>query len=152
MSKQPTQLPLLPPQVDLLPIIGLLTETRDTIARYDEAVKRLPNPSLIRRTFETQEAVLSSRIEGIQATVEEVLDLDTEDGQAEESEKQRDYREIANYRAMIDYGKELLRTRPLDENMIKELHRGLLNSARGRNNPPDILGRIRSILARLGQP
>jgi cell filamentation protein, protein adenylyltransferase len=136
MAKLPYTPPKLPPDIDITPVIKLLTDARDAIARFDEAVKRLPNPAIIRRAFETQEAVLSSRIEGTQATLEEVLEFDAEDGDREENEKQRDYREIINYRAAIDSGKKMVRDRPIDENAIKELHKGLLNSVRGRNKSP----------------
>ena len=136
MAKQPFLPPLLPPKIDISSLVSLLTGARDAVARYDEVVKRIQNPALIRRTFETKEAVLSSKIEGTQATFEEVLGLDAEPTEEEQSEKQRDYREIANYRAAIDHGKTLLSKRPIDENLIKELHKLLLNSARGKNKTP----------------
>jgi Fic family protein len=119
------------------------------LARYDEAVKRLPNPEIIRRAFETKEAVLSSKIEGTQATLEEVLELDAEDTREESSEKQRDYREIANYRRAINYGKRLLEDRPLSENVIKDLHRMLLDSVRGKNKTP---GEFRRHQVHIGPP
>jgi Fic family protein len=136
MAKQPFSPPPLPPDIDLTGLIKLIADAREAVARYDEAVKRLPNPVLIRRTFETQEAVLSSKIEGTQATLEEVLEFDAEEANSEENEKLRDYREISNYRQAILYGKELLKARPLSENVIKELHKLLLNSVRGKNKTP----------------
>lgn len=136
MSKQPFTPPQLPPEVDLTSIIKLITDAREAVARYDEAVKRLPNPVLIRRAFETQEAVLSSKIEGTQATLEEVLEFDAEEANTEENEKLRDYREISNYRKAIVQGKKLLKTVPLSENLIKDLHRILLSSVRGKNKTP----------------
>lgn len=136
MTKLPFSPPLLPPELDLSGLIKLIADAREAVARYDEAVKRLPNPVLIRRAFETQEAVLSSKIEGTQATLEEVLEFDAEGVKTEESEKLRDYREIANYRHAILYGKNLLKSKPLSENVIKELHKLLLNSVRGKNKTP----------------
>lgn len=136
MSKQPFSPPLLPPEVDLSSVIKLIADAREAVARYDEAVKQLPDPMLIRRTFETQEAVLSSKIEGTQATLEEVLELDAEEATTEENEKLRDYREISNYRKAIVYGKKLLKDKPLSENVIKELHELLLDSVRGKNKSP----------------
>lgn len=136
MTKSPYEPVKLPPDIDLTPLIKLIADTRESVARYDEAVKRLPNPVLIRRVFETKEAVLSSKIEGTQATLEEVLEFDADEVESEENEKQRDYREISNYRQAILRGKELLRDRPLDENVIKDLHRVLLSSVRGRSKTP----------------
>ncbi len=136
MAKAPYQPEKLPPELELAPLIKLVADARESVARYDEAVKRLPNPVLIRRAFETKEAVLSSKIEGTQATLEEVLEFDAEEMESEENEKQRDYREISNYRRAILTGKELLKVKPLDENTIKDLHKLLLSSVRGRAKTP----------------
>mgnify|MGYP001665295057 FL=1 len=79
MSNRPfTPLPL-PPTLDLAPLLPILVQAHEAIARYDEAVIHLPNPRLVRRSFETQEAVRSSSIEGTQATLTDVLELDAAD-------------------------------------------------------------------------
>ena len=106
------------------------------MARYDEAVKRLPNPEIIQRSFETKEAVLSSKIEGTQATLDEVMMFDAQDVKTERNEKEKDYREIFNYRFAINKGKSLLDKKPLAENLIKDLHKILLNSVRGQSKAP----------------
>lgn len=149
MLKQPFTPPPLPPAIDLTLHIKLITDAREALARYDEAVKRLPNPMIVRRAFETKEAVLSSRIEGTQATLEEVLELDVDDTQEESNEKQQDYREIVNYRYAINYGKGLLESRPLTEHVIKELHAILLNSVRGKDKTP---GEFRKHQVHIGPP
>lgn len=106
------------------------------VARYDEAVKRLPNPAIIQRSFETKEALLSSKIEGTQATLDEVLIFDAQDTKSQENEKEKDYREIFNYRLAIEHGRNLLEAKPLAQNVIKELHKILLDSTRGKNKAP----------------
>jgi Fic family protein len=127
MSKIPFIPPYLPPKIDYSLIFPEIIRTRDIVARYDEAVKRLPNPEIIQRSFETKEAVLSSRIEGTQATLDDVLMFDAQNMQSEENEKEKDYREISNYRRAIEKGREFLGNRPLAENLIKDLH---LNSSK----------------------
>lgn len=149
MAKQPFIPPLLPPEVDLTQLIKLIADAREALARYDEAVTRLPNPAIIRRAFETKEAVSSSKIEGTQATLEDVLEQDAEEVTEESNEKERDYREIANYRRAIFQGKRLLEDRPLSENVIKDLHRLLLNSVRGKNKTP---GEFRHHQVHIGPP
>ena len=136
MTKKPFIPPFLPPKIDYVSIVGSIIKARDVVARYDEAVKRLPNPEIIQRTFETKEAVLSSKIEGTQATFDEVLMFDAKDTKSEENEKEKDYREIVNYRLAIKRGKEFLEKRPLTENLIKDLHKILLNSVRGQGKSP----------------
>lgn len=136
MTKKPFVPAFLPPQIDYSEIFQNIIRARDIIARYDESVKKLLNPEIIERSFETKEAVLSSKIEGTQATFDEVLIFDAEDLQSEENDKEKDYREISNYRLAIKQGKELLKKRPLSENLIKDLHKILLNSVRGTNKAP----------------
>lgn len=147
MSKKTFIPPLLPPTIDYALVFTKIIKARDIVARYDEAVKRLPNPEIIQCSFETKEAVLSSKIEGTQATLDEVLLFDAQDMQSEENEKEKDYREISNYRLAIEYGKKLLEKKPLAENVIKDLHKLLLNSARGQNKAP---GQIRKTQVFIG--
>ncbi len=136
MSKKPFIPPLLPPKLDYTTVFSDIVKARDIIARYDEAVKRLPNPEIIQRTFTTKEAVLSSKIEGTQATFDEVLMFDAQNAKTQENEKEKDYREIVNYRLAIKQGKKFLKVKPLSENVIKDLHRILLNSVRGQDKTP----------------
>ena len=44
------------------------------LARYDGMLQTLPNPAVLLSPITVNEAVLSSRIEGTQATLDEVLD------------------------------------------------------------------------------
>jgi len=104
MPKQPYTPEPLPPEVDLSSLIKLIADAREAVARYDEAVKRLPNPVLIRRAFETKEAVLSSKIEGTQATVEEILEFDAKKASTEENEKLRLKRFIHSQTATAAWG------------------------------------------------
>lgn len=147
--REPFNLPPLPPRLDIEPYFKLIIEARDAVSRYDEAVKRLPNPMIIRHAFETKEAVSSSAIEGTQTTFEDVLALDATDHQAEKTERDQDYREVINYRKAINVGQEILSSRPLGENEIKSLHRILLDSSRGRNRAP---GEFRRSQVYLGRP
>ena len=149
MTIQPFTPPLLPPDINLSPLIRLISDAREALARYDEAVKRLPNPNIIRRTFETKEAVSSSKIEGTQATLGDVLEQDAEEVVEETDEKKRDYRDVANYRRAIYMSKKLLEERPLSENVIKDLHKLLLDSDRGKRKTP---GEFRRHQVHIGPP
>jgi len=150
MAKKPFIPPQLPPNLDYRTIFPSIIKARDIVARYDEAVKRLPNPEIIQRTFETKEAVLSSKIEGTQATLDEVLMFDAEEIQSQENEREKDYREISNYRIAIKSGKDFLKKRPLSENLIKDLHRILLDSVRGQNKAPGDFRRVQVFVGKKG--
>ena len=73
--------------------------------------------------------------------------FDAQEIKSQENEKEGDYKEITNYRQAIKLGKELLKSRPLSENFIKELHKVLLNSVRGQNKAP---GEFRKIQVYIG--
>lgn len=143
----PSKLP--PKGVDYNSIIRDISTTRESIARYDESLKRLPNPEIVQHSFETKEAVLSSKIEGTQVTLDEVLELDAEEKKGEKTNKEKDYREVVNYRKAIREGQKMLSKKPLSENVIKKLHKTLLDSVRGQKKAP---GQFRKIQAFIGSP
>ncbi len=94
---------------------------------------RLPNPHLLMRPFVRREAVLSSRIEGTQATLGELLA--SEAGAAVERSPD-DLREVANYVAALEHGVARLRTLPLSLRLIKEMHAKLMKGVRGEVATP----------------
>jgi len=77
-----------------LPKIG---RSNRALARYDGKVEAMINPRLLLSLLTTQEAVLSSRIEGTQASLEEVMELEAEGkGKTPETETEKDVQEIVN--------------------------------------------------------
>lgn len=150
MAKKPFIPLLLAPELDFTSVFSDIIKARDIVARYDEAVKRLPNPDIIQRSFETKEAVLSSKIEGTQATFDEVMMFDAQDTKTEESEKEKDYKEISNYRLAIKRGKDFLEKRPIAENLIKDLHAILLDSVRGQSKNPGQLRKMQVFIGPYG--
>lgn len=69
----------------LLPLLG---PAAAALARYDALLEMVPNPRLLLAPLVTREAVLSSRIEGTQATMGDVLQFEA--GQAPASPRRRD--------------------------------------------------------------
>jgi Fic family protein len=118
----------------LIPLIG---PANAAIARYEGVLHGIPNPDVLLSPLTTQEAVLSSRIEGTQATLGEVLEYEAEGALEDESTpKKADIREVLNYRAAIRGAVELLKKLPLSQRLIRELHRILMQGVRGRNRSP----------------
>ena len=93
----------------------------------------LPNPHLLMRPFIKREAVLSSRIEGTQATLGELL---ASDAGAAVDRSPQDLREVANYVAAIDHGIKRLKQLPLSLRLVKEVHAKLLHGVRGEVATP----------------
>ena len=90
--------------------------------------RRLPDPHLLIRPFVRREAVLSSRIEGTQTTLGELL---AAEAGAAVDRRPDDLREVGNYVVALEYGLERLATLPLSLRLVRELHEHLMRGVRG---------------------
>ena len=130
------------------PLIPLIGRANRSLAHYDGILYAVPNPEILLSPMTTQEAVLSSRIEGTQATFGEVLRFEA--GQAPELESRRlDIVEIMNYRKALRHAESALKTKPFHLNLLLKLHEILLEGARGRDKAR---GRFRAIQNWVGAP
>jgi hypothetical protein len=78
--------------------VSLIGQANAALARYDGMLQSIVNPAVFLAPLTTQEAVLSSRIEGTQASMEEVLEYEADPREAVEPSKSADIQEIINYR------------------------------------------------------
>lgn len=115
----------------LLPLVG---RANAALARYDGLLQGIPNPAVMLSPLTTREAVLSSKIEGTQATVDEVLEHEA--GLEKEGEKYKDIQEISNYRLALHQAVNYLANYPIRLSFIRELHKTLMNSVRGQSKSP----------------
>lgn len=93
----------------------------------------MPNPHLLIRPFLRREAVLSSQIEGTQASMPQLLLFQVN----EQIERDvPDVREVANYMRALEYGLKRQRRLPLSLRLIREMHRLLLEGVRGEDKQP----------------
>ena len=124
----------------LLPLIG---PANAAVARYEGVLHGIPNPNVLLSPLTTQEAVLSSRIEGTQATVGEVFEFEAEGLPGDESTpKKADIHEVLNYRAALAEASRLLDELPLSQRLIRATHERLMQGVRGRNKAPGEYRRI----------
>ena len=133
-----------PPDVldwpQLLPLIG---PANAAVARYEGVLHGIPNPNVLLSPLTTQEAVLSSRIEGTQATIGEVLEFEAAGEPGDESTaKKADIHEVLNYRAALAEASRLLEELPLSQRLIRLTHARLMQGVRGRNKDPGEYRRI----------
>jgi len=98
------------------------------VGRLAGEARRLPNPHLLIRPFVRREAVLSSRIEGTQTTLGELLAAEA--GAAVERSPE-DLREVGNYVVALEHGVERLGALPLSLRLVRELHEKLMRGVRG---------------------
>ena len=125
----------LPPFPDLAmepSMIALLSNADRALGRLDGMAETLPNPELFVAMYVRKEAVLSSQIEGTQASLEDLLEYEAE---ATVSNIE-DVSEVVNYVSAMKYGLERLQTLPLSLRLLKEIHGMLLQGVRGSNKNP----------------
>lgn len=137
-----------PDKIEWASLIPLLGPAAAAVARYDGMLAAVPNPGVLLAPLSTQEAVLSSRIEGTQATMGQVLEFEA-GRQAESPAIRDDIQEILNYRAAMRKAEQLLADLPLSQRVIREAHRVLLAGVRGQNKAP---GEYRRIPNWIGPP
>ena len=132
-----------PPEdrIDWPALIPLLGPAVAALARYDGVLGAVPNPRILLSPLTTQEAVLSSRIEGTQATMSEVLEFEA-GKEAESPQRRDDIHEVLNYRAALQEAERMLATLPLCQRVVREAHRILLSGVRGENKSPGDYRRI----------
>lgn len=132
-----------PDNLDLARLLPLIGPANAAVARYDGVLSAIPNAHVLLSPLTTQEAVLSSRIEGTQATMGEVLTYEASGSTDEPSTaKENDIWEILNYRKAMRAATQLLNDLPLCQRIVLESHRILLNSVRGHGKSP---GKYRKI-------
>jgi len=141
----------LPVELNWEPLIPLIGKANRALAQYDGVLYGLPNPDILLSPLTTQEAVLSSRIEGTQATLGEVLKFEAGEEPKEES-KRLDIQEIINYRRALMSATQELKTRPFNLNLLLKLHSILLDSVRGRNKARGQFRKTQNWIGPLGSP
>jgi Fic family protein len=125
----PQMLPL--GNLDWAGLVPLIGQASYRLGEFDSVLDAIPNPLLLLSPLTRQEAVLSSRIEGTQTTLEEVLRYEASQ-QAQSPTREEDIREIINYVRAMGYAWDQLNERPISLNLIREIHSILLDSVRGK--------------------
>jgi Fic family protein len=145
---KPEKLP--PKSIDWEMHISLIGKANYALAQYNGILQGIINPQVLLSPLTVREAVISSRIEGTQASLEDVLqyeadmdDLNGKDGS--EDKYNKDIHEIRNYRKAMSAAVEKLAERPLGINLIRDLHRILLSDVRGK-----IRNRVRLGVVKIG--
>lgn len=144
----PDILPL--PDLDFRRLLPLVGQANAALARYDGLLHGIPNPAVMLSPLTTQEAVLSSKIEGTQATVDEVLEQEA--GLLKEGEKFQDIQEISNYRQALFAARRYLTDYPIRLAFVRELHRILMDSVRGQDKAPGEFRKEQNWIGKYGHP
>ena len=125
-------------------IYDLVSEARTELGRYDGFLSSMTNHETLLSPLFTQEAVLSSRIEGTQSTLTEVLEFEGYDGKQKglSEEKKQDIREVLNYRYALTHAIKRLEEIGLSQRILKESHTELMKGVRGEAKTPGTYRKI----------
>lgn len=127
---------LLPPEPPLLidsEMVDILSKADRALGKLSGMAESLPNPDLFLAMYVRKEAVLSSRIEGTQASLEDILEYESVD---RPKTLANDVGEVVNYVRAMNYGLRRLEELPLSLRLIREIHAELLKGVRGGQRYP----------------
>ncbi|MET3926680.1 Fic/DOC family N-terminal domain-containing protein [Devosia sp. 2618] len=125
-----------PKQIEWADLVPLIGRANASLARYDGLVAAIPNASVLLSPLTTQEAVLSSKIEGTNVTMGEVLEIEAGGDGNLGQPKREDAEEIRNYRRALSFAAHAIRERPLTQHLLREVHALLMEGVRGRDKDP----------------
>jgi Fic family protein len=123
---EPEPLPPAPPVRLEGDLAVLLSEAERSLGRLDGVATTLPNPDLFVAIYVRREAVLSSQIEGTQASLTDILQVE-----AGADVAVRDVGEVVRYVAAMGHGLSRLEKLPLSLRLIREMHGELMRGQRG---------------------
>ena len=137
----------LPPTKPALAITSVLSTrlraAEQSLTRLELAGEMVPSVDWFIYAFVRKEAVLSSQIEGTQATLVDLLTFEAQEDATDKTDTAAsptaDVEEICNYLDALTYAREQLaepRGLPLSMRLLNETHRRLMRGVRGAEKQP----------------
>lgn len=126
----PSPLPPTPPIEISEDILEQLIKANSQLAILESVTTRIPDVDLFVSMYVRKEALMSSQIEGTQATLEDVLDPLIEDN------TNRNVADVVNYIKATEYAIRRLHELPLCNRLLKETHAILMEGVRGQEKNP----------------
>src|SRR6266446_8823981 len=120
---------------------ALVSRAEQALARLEVAGEMVPSLDWFIYAFVRKEAVVSSQIEGTQATLIDLLEYEAEQATGAAID---DVREVCNYLDAIKYARGQLKSArglPISTRLLNEAHRRLMRGVRGANKQPGAIRR-----------
>ncbi|MDK2975119.1 MAG: hypothetical protein PWP08_1490 [Methanofollis sp.] len=130
-------------------LLLLLSKADTALARLDGVIQVLPNPDLFVTMYIQKEALLSSQIEGTQASLRGVLEFEAD---LEPGEDINEVREVVNYIKAMGHGMEKLEFSEFSINLLNEIHRFLIQGSRGGSRKPGTIRTEQNWIGVAGTP
>ncbi|MDO5717049.1 MAG: Fic/DOC family N-terminal domain-containing protein [Tissierellia bacterium] len=109
---------------------NLLIEAHKVLSVLDEKSKNIPSMDMFISMYVQKEALLSSQMEGTQATLEDIFDPNRD------VNMHGDVKDVVNYTKAIQYAIQRLKDLPLCNRLLMETHKILLSDGRGKEKNP----------------
>ena len=129
-SYKPVALSSYVPQNLSQDIYFLLTEANKKLAYLNGVSSQIPDIDLFVSMYVRKEALLSSRIEGTQCTLDDIFDPSVD------RNKNLEVSDVVNYVRAMEYGLDRMQTMPICSRLLKEIHAVLLANVRGADKNP----------------
>lgn len=111
-------------------LIQLLSKANRSLGELKGISGQVPDVDLFVSMYVRKEALLSSQIEGTQATLDDILDPNIEDN------TNLDVADVINYIKASAYAKARLEVLPISSRLLKEVHLELMDGLRGSEKNP----------------
>jgi Fic family protein len=141
----PNKLPIHLDSNDMIQILKLEAEARVKIERYNQMLKNSVIQKEILMMFSMNESIQSTKIEGTQATFDDVMESEVT------GEKKRDVQEVLNYLQALYEGSQKLERLPLCTRLFLEVHQTILRDSRGQNRSPGEYRKIQNFIGPNGK-
>jgi Fic family protein len=140
----------LPPQLDIgATTISKLSAADFALGELRGLGRMLPNAQLLIAPFLRREAILSSRIEGTIASLDQLILFEVEPSKESQNP---DVGEVSNYVVAMEYGLNRLEELPVSLRLIRELHEKLLTGVRGQDRRPGEFRQTQNAIGQQGRP
>ncbi|MDR1939843.1 MAG: Fic family protein [Clostridiales bacterium] len=123
-------LPPVPPIQINDEMVDFLTKAHNKLGKLDGIAVNLPDIDLFISAYVRKEALLSSQIEGTQATIEDIF------GPEIESNTNQDIGDVINYIKALNFAIEEMKRLPICNRLLKDAHRVLMQGVRGTEKQP----------------
>ena len=108
----------------------LLSEAQYGLGKLDAVSEMVPNMDLFLGSYVRKEALLSSQIEGTQATLEDVFDAETE------TASNLEVNDVINYVNALNYAIKEMKNLPICNRLLCDTHKVLMQGVRGKEKNP----------------
>ena len=129
-SYAPSPLPPSPPLELDAETLALLIVANKKIALLDGLSSRIPSVNMFISMYVRKEALMSSQIEGTQATLDDILDPQID------KNANQDVADVINYIKATEFAISRLKELPLCNRLIRETHAVLMRGTRGQEKTP----------------